>query len=230
MITLDLKIKVHSKEKKYDEKYASNYLQRRQKSLNEDKEYFKNLFSKYNINLSNKNVLDLAAGAGVDLKILSDFNPKRLIWHDKMDGAYKLAKKYLERLDNVIFNKKDLMDLKIYEDKSVDFVICRSSLYYIGNDYYFFKRIKKLLTTEGFFWATNNTFEYYQKNLMSNESLTKKLRHKFFDWPLYKFTGLRLFTFLPVDKNRLNYLFKKLNFNIIFLKEKENNIEFLIKK
>lgn len=228
MIVTNLKIKAFSKKKGYDKNYALNYLERRKKDFDKSQKYFYEMFNQFNINLKGKVILDLAAGIGMDLKILNQFKPKVLIWHDKMEGPYKVARENLRGINNVIFNKKDLMDLEEYKDNSVDCIICRDSLYYIGNDYYFFKHIKRILKQKGYFWATNSTFKYY--NSVSKENFLKRIRHQFFDWPLYKFTGLRLLSFLPVDKNRVNYIFKKLNFNILFLKEKEDQIEFLIKK
>ena len=230
MLTTNLKVKVHTRNRGYNRKYALDYLERRMKEIDKDREYFQSMFSKYNINLTGKKVLDLAAGVGMDLKILSEFKPKLLIWHDKMQGPYEIARENLKDLDNVIFNKKDLMDLEKYKENSIDFIICRDSLYYIGNDFRFFKEIRRILKPGGYFWGRNNNFRYYKNFAGKNENFLKRMRHYFFDWPLYKITGLRLFSFLPIDRNRLNHLLKKLNFNIVFLKEKENSIEFLIKK
>lgn len=231
MFTLNLKIKVHAKNKNYDKKYALNYLELRKANLERDKKYFYEMFKEYNIDLTDKVVLDLAAGSGIDLKILNQFKPKLLIWHDKMIGPYKVAQEILKDLNNVIFNKKDLMDLEEYKNESIDFIICRGSLFYAGNDYYLLKNIKRILKKGGYFWGNNNTMRYYKKSLITNkENFLKRVRNQFFDWPLYKIFGIRIFAFMPVDKNRLDYLFKKLNFDIIFLKEKENIIEFLIKK
>jgi len=229
MITTNLKIRVFSKQRGYDKEYALNYLARRKNDFNESREHFKTIFSKYNMDLTGKIVLDLAAGVGMDLKILSEFKPKILIWHDKMPGSYEVAKENLKDLNNVIFNRNDLMDLEEYKNNSIDFIICCDSLYYVGNDFRFFKEIKRILKPNGCFWGRNATLEFYFKNWAKSDCWIRRIRHQFFDWPLYKFLGLRVFVFLPIDENRLNYLFKKLNFNILFLKEKENYIEFLIK-
>jgi len=219
MLTTNLKVKVYTRDRGYNRKYALDYLERREKETNKDREYFQSMFSKYGINLTGRVILDLAAGVGMDLKILSEFKPKLLIWHDKMQGPYEIARKNLKDLDNVIK----------YKENSIDFIICRDSLYYIGNDFRFFKEIKRIIRPGGYFWGRNSNFQYY-KNLVIKENFLKRMRHYFFDWPLYKIAGLRLFPFLPIDRNRLNCLLKKLNFNIVFLKEKENSIEFLIRK
>lgn len=230
MLTINFKMKVLTREEKYNKEYALNYLELRKKNIVQCEEHFRALFQRYNINLVGKTVLDLAAGVGMDLKILSQFQPKLLIWHDKMSGPYEVAKDNLKGLNNVIFNKKDLMDLEEYKNNSVDLILCRDSLYYVSNDYYFLKQIKRILKQGGYFWATNCTFGYYKNNLSTNEGFLKKFRHYFFDWPLYKFLGLRVFAFLPIDGKRVKHLFQKLSFNIVFLQEKENEIEFLVQK
>lgn len=228
-ITLPFKLKVFTTPTSYDINYALHYLERREKKLKEDLLYFQNLFRKYNIQITQGAVLDLAAGVGIDLKILSEFKPKKLIWHDKMEGPYEIAKKTLKDLQNVIFNKKDLMDLEEYRENSIDFIICRESLYYAGNDYYFFQQIKRILKPGGFFWGKNATKEYYSDTIKNKEKFLKKIQHVF-DWNLYKFSGLRFFPFLPIEKRRLIFVLKKLNFTIIFMEEKEGFIEFLISK
>jgi len=228
MIITNLKLKVWSRKSSYNKEYALKYLNRRKFQFNEDRNFFKELIKKYNINLKNEIVLDLAAGIGMDLKILNEFKPKTLIWHDKMEDVYKIAQKNLKNINNVIFNLKDLMDLNEYEGNSVKVAICRDSLYYIGNDFLFFRELKRILKKEGFFWGKNVTLKFYKE--LPQKSLIKMIRNYCFDWPLYKATGLRIFAFTPVDPKRLRYIFRKLNFEIVYFKESENNIEFLIKK
>jgi len=227
MITTNFKLKTWNKKNSYSKKYALEYLGRRNAHLREDKVFFKELVKKYEINLSDETILDLAAGTGMDLKILNEFNPKTLIWHDKMEGVYKVARKNLENLNN-IFNLKDLMDLDEYKKNSVKFALCRESLYYIGNDFLFFKELKRILKKEGFFWGKNATLKFYKE--LPRKSLIKTIRNYCFDWPLYKTTGLRIFAFIPVDPRRLKYIFKKLDFKILYFSEINDYTEFLIKK
>ena len=229
MITCNFKIKIISNKNNYNENYALKYLERRIKTYTVDKENFQNLFKKYNINISNETVLDLASGVGMDLKILSEFKPKTLIWHDKMEGVYKIAKNNLKDIKNITFNIKDLLELDGYSTNTIKFIICRESLYYINNDFYFFKEIKRILKPNGFFWGRNVNINWYKQKSPEIQTI-KKIRGLYFDWPLYKLTGLRFFAFTPVDSKRLKYIFKKLNFLIEYFKEEENYLEFLIKK
>lgn len=225
----NLKPKIISNPRSYNENYALEYLNKRKISYNQDKNFFENLFQHYNINISNEIILDLASGVGMDLKILNEFNPKKLIWHDKMLGVYKIAKINLQGIKNIEFNLQDIMDLNLYPHNSIKFAMCRDSLYYICNDFLFFQQINQLLKPDGFFWGINVNLNWYKKN-QQKLSLIKKLRGLYFDWPLYKLTGLRIFSFTPVDANRLKYIFKKLNFSILYFKEDETFLEFLIKK
>jgi len=228
MITTNLKLKVWSRKSSYDMEYALRYLDRRKSQFNQDRNFFRELIKKYNINLENETVLDLAAGVGMDLKILSEFAPKTLIWHDKMPRVYEVARENLKNLNNIIFNLKDIMDTEGYKSNSIKLAICHSSLCYIGNDFLFFKEIKRILQTNGFFYGQNSSFKWY-KNL-PNKSIINLIRTYFFDWPLYKFTGLRFFSFGPVNPDRLRFIFKKLNFKIPYFAESDDGVRFLISK
>ena len=228
MITTNLKLKVLSKQSSYNRDYALAYLRQKEPLFNEYKKFFRNLLNKYDIVLKNETVLDLAAGVGAELKILSEFEPKTLIWHDKMPRVYEVAKGNLKNLNNMIFNLKDIMDTEGYKSNSIKLAICHSSLYYIGNDFLFFKEIKRILQTNGFFYGQNSSFKWY-KNL-PNKSIINLIRTYFFDWPLYKFTGLRFFSFGPVNPDRLRFIFKKLNFKIPYFAESDDGVRFLISK
>jgi ubiquinone/menaquinone biosynthesis C-methylase UbiE len=230
MISTNLKIKVITWQRGYNESYALNYLNKRKKDFSESKKQFQDILTKYNIDLKGKVVLDLAAGTGMDLKILSEFQPGKLIWHDKMKGPHKIARENLKDLDNVVFYQRDLMDLEEYEKNSIDFIICRDSLGYICNDYFFFREIKSILKPGGFFWGRNNSIKFYKKRLNENRvSLLRRLRHKFFDWPLYRISGLKIFSFLPIDSKRLKYIFHKLNFKTVVFKKQNNRIEIFLR-
>lgn len=233
MIFTNFKLKIRTKQSGYDAKYAAKYFERRKKDLGESREYFQNLIHRYRIDVNDKTILDLAAGPGMDLKILSEFTPKTIIWHDKMKGPYEVARSILGELKNVKFNLKDIMDLDIYDSSSIDFAMCRQSFHYVGNDYYFLKQIMRILRPGGFFWVENVNLEFCRRGLGKGggqASLIRKIKNNFFDWPLYKLTGLRFFSFLPIDPRRLQLLFKKLGYSVMFLKSEEGFVEFLIQK
>lgn len=230
MIVTNLKLKVWNRKRSYNKDYGLKYLNRRELTKREDEKSFSELLKKYSINLKNEIVLDLAAGIGADLKILSEFVPKLLIHHDKMEDVCNIARENLKNLSNVVFNTKDLMDLSGYENNSIKLIICRESLGYIGNDFLFFKEIKRILKKDGFFWAKGSSLkewlEFYKE--VPKKSIIKTVRHYLFDWPFYKLTGLRIFALTPVDPERLKQIILRLNFKIIYFNSGKF-IEFLIK-
>ena len=95
MITTNFKLEVRNNKNSYDEKYAKAYLDRRNGQTKEDRTFFKGLLDKYGIYLKGEAVADFASGVGADLKILSEFGPKQIFWHDKMEGVHKIAKENL---------------------------------------------------------------------------------------------------------------------------------------
>lgn len=230
MLFLSFKTRIFSRLKSYDIEYAKKYLERRREVEDQDKRHFGDLFAKYNISISDGVVLDLASGPGFDLKILSEFNPSSLIWHDKMEGPYIMALEVLADVNGVEFNRADLMNLEKYEDDSIDFTLCRESLYYVGNDYLFFREIKRILKSGGVFWVKNVSFEFYKNQIREGKiSLFRQVINKL-NWFLYIFTGIRFLAFTPVDKKRLSLIFRKLGFNLLFMKEESGIIEFAIYK
>jgi ubiquinone/menaquinone biosynthesis C-methylase UbiE len=110
-----------------------------------------------------------------------------------------------------------MMDFSAYQDGSVKFGICRDSLSYIGNDHLFFANLKRILKEGGYFWCKDVSIKYYEE--MAQKPFVVVLKKNILAWPLYKATGLRLLAFIGSDPNRLKYIFKKLGFKVVYLKE-----------
>lgn len=144
-----------------DYNYAKQYQKGRLKGFQRTKDEFLMFFKKYDIDVKNKVVLDLAAGPGVDTLIFSELGAKNVLWHDKNHAYYLAAREILKDIP-ISYRLADMKDLD-YPPSTIYFILCRVSLFYVLNQKTFFKNVYKILENNGFFYADTYTFRRLSK-------------------------------------------------------------------
>lgn len=213
---------------------GKRYLERRLPGLHSDAENFSSLFKKYRIDLRDKTAVDLAAGPGVDIAILSGFKPRKLIHLDKYKEVQEVAREFLEghlgkdNIKNIEFITSDIMNITDIRD--VDFIMCRGSTCLAGNDFLFFKHIKNCLKDGGYFWFSYLTYPHYRKNIEKSYDLKNRILNAIVYF-IYLVSGLMIRTMIASSTQRIKKILNMLGFNILHYTAVEDGLfEVLIQK
>lgn len=134
----------------------------------------------------NKTVLDLAAGTGHWEEVFLSKGAKRVIWQDLSGYFYEMAKSRLQGYDNVDFILGDMISIPL-EDKSVDFVMCRDSLFHSPDEKGTMAEIHRVLKKNGcFYLAARNWRRIFREPLNWKSPLKLLSPH------IYRITGKKL--------------------------------------
>lgn len=130
---------------------SSNYYQR-------NEELFKNgkchqEIAGLGLDFNNKTVLDLAAGTGHWEEVFISLGVKKVFWQDLSRYFYEIAKNSLQGYDNIEFFLGEMTDIPL-ENESVDFVMCRDSLYHSPDEKETLSEIYRVLKKDGYFYLT----------------------------------------------------------------------------
>lgn len=160
---------------------SSNYYQR-------NEELFKNgrwhqEIAGLGLDFKNKTVLDLAAGTGHWEEVFISLGVKKVFWQDLSHYFYEIAKNRLKGYDNIEFFLEDMTGIPL-ENESVDFVMCRDSLYHSPDEKETLSEIYRVLRKDGYLYLTARNWRR-----VFREVLTWKAPLKLLSPFIYNLTG-----------------------------------------
>lgn len=135
-----------------------------------------------------KTVLDLAAGTGHWERIFLSLGAAKVIWQDLSAVFCEMAKKRLQSYPNVDFLLADMLTIPL-PDESVDFVMCRDSLFHSPSEERTIAEICRVLKPGGSFYLTARNWRRIFKDTFTWKSPVKLISPY-----LYRLTGRK---FLP---------------------------------
>lgn len=100
-----------------------------------------------------KTVLDLAAGTGHWEEVFLSLGAKKIFWQDLSEYFYEIAKHRLQDHNHVEFILGDMTSIPL-GNESVDFVMCRDSLYHSPDEKGTMAEIYRVLKKDGHFYLT----------------------------------------------------------------------------
>lgn len=109
------------------------------------------------IDLQGKTVLDLAAGTGHWEEVFLSLGARKVIWQDLSGFFYELARRRLRGRDKVDFYLSNMTAVPL-ADGSVDFAMCRDSLYHSPDEKKTLAEVYRVLKTGGHFYLTSRNW------------------------------------------------------------------------
>lgn len=104
-----------------------------------------------------KTVLDLAAGTGHWEEVFLSLGAKKAFWQDLSTHFYDAARRRLEGRENVEFFLADMVYIPL-PGESVDFVMCRDSLYHSPDEKKTLAEVYRVLKAGGYFYLTSRNW------------------------------------------------------------------------
>jgi len=138
------------------------------------------------LDLKNKTVLDLAAGTGHWEEVFLSLGVKKVIWQDLSQYFYQTAKQRLQEYSNVEFIMEDIVSIPL-EKESVDFVMCRDSLFHSSDEKKTIAEIYRVLKKDGHFYLTARNWRRIIREPLSWKSPVKLISPH-----IYRITGKKL--------------------------------------
>jgi len=138
------------------------------------------------LNFKNKSVLDLAAGTGHWEEVFLSLGAKRVYWQDLSEYFYEMAKSRMQSNDNVEFFLGDMTTIPL-DNESVDFVMCRDSLFHSPDEKRTIAEVHRVLKEGGYFYLTARNWRR-----IIRERLTWKSPLKLLSPHIYRITGKKL--------------------------------------
>ncbi|OPX85007.1 MAG: putative methyltransferase YcgJ [Pelotomaculum sp. PtaB.Bin013] len=138
------------------------------------------------LDFRNKTVLDLAAGTGHWEEVFLSLGAGKVIWQDLSEFFYEKAKRRLQGCDNVEFLLGDMMSIPL-ENESVDFVLCRDSIFHSPSEKRTVAEVYRVLKENGYFYLT---FRNWRR--IFREPLTWKSPLKLLSPYIYRITEKKL--------------------------------------
>lgn len=138
------------------------------------------------LDFNNKTVLDLAAGTGHWEEVFLSLGAKKVFWQDLSGYFYEMAKRRLKDYDNVEFLLGDMTSIPL-GNESVDFVMCRDSLFHSPDEKCTMAEIYRVLKKDGYFYLAARNWRRILR-----EPLTWKSPLKILSPHIYRITGKKL--------------------------------------
>lgn len=133
-----------------------------------------------------KTVLDLAAGTGHWELVFLSQGAANVVWQDLSQVFYEMAMKRLQSFPDVRLLLADMLTIPLAAE-SVDFVMCRDSLYHSPNEDRTIAEISRVLKPGGSFYLTSRNWRRVFKG-----RITWKLPLRLGSPFLYRLTGRKL--------------------------------------
>jgi len=164
------------------------------------------------LDFTNKTILDLAAGTGHWEEVFLSLGAGKVIWQDLSEFFYEKAKRRLQGCSNVEFILGDMRSIPL-ENESVDFVMCRDSIFHSPDEKRTIAEVYRMLKENGYFYLT---FRNWRR--IFREPLTWKSPLKLFSPYVYRITGKKLIPtvfalegFISSCLKRCGYRIEKMN-------------------
>lgn len=109
------------------------------------------------LDLQDKTVLDLAAGTGHWEEVFLSMGAKKVIWQDLSGHFYRVARCRLQSSDKVDFYLSDMVNVPM-GNESVDFVMCRDSLYHSPDEKKTLAEVYRVLKAGGCLYLTSRNW------------------------------------------------------------------------
>lgn len=109
------------------------------------------------LDFQDKTVLDLAAGTGHWEEVFLSLGAKKAIWQDLSTQFYDAARRRQEGRENVEFFLADMVYIPL-PGESVDFVMCRDSLYHSPDEKKTLAEVYRVLKAGGYFYLTSRNW------------------------------------------------------------------------
>lgn len=138
------------------------------------------------LDLKDKTVLNLAAGTGHWEEVFLSLGAKKVFWQDLSSYFYEIAVRRLQGYQNVEFILGDMTAIPL-ENESIDFVMCRDSIFHSTDEKKTLAEVYRVLKKGGSFYLTARNWHRVFREPLSWKSPLKLLSPQ-----LYRLIGKKL--------------------------------------
>ncbi|HOV80661.1 MAG TPA: class I SAM-dependent methyltransferase [Bacillota bacterium] len=135
------------------------------------------------LDFKGRTVLDLAAGTGHWEEVFLSLGAGKVIWQDLSQYFFRKAAERMQGYNNVEFLLGDMTFIPM-DDESVDFVMCRDSLYHSPDENKTLSEVYRVLKKEGHFYLSFRNWRRIFREPFTWKSPLKLLAPHF-----YRITG-----------------------------------------